>query len=66
MSKFEELKKAKITAREKLNSLPPQEAQEIVNEVIFADMWEPKIPDSADYDNRIPVPKFLMPDEENS
>ena len=66
MSDFEELEKAKIAARDKLNSLPPEQAQALVHEVIFADMWEPDTSNAINWDDSLPIPKFLMSDEEDS
>ncbi|MGK7876413.1 MAG: hypothetical protein AB4426_24890 [Xenococcaceae cyanobacterium] len=39
------LRKQKKIARAKLNDLPPQQAQKIVNDVLFADKWKPDIED---------------------
>ena len=36
---------AKKIARAKLNNLPPQQAQKIVNDILFADKWQPELED---------------------
>jgi hypothetical protein len=36
----EELQKAKIRARQKLNSLPPLLAQEIINDILYPHLWD--------------------------
>lgn len=66
MSDFEELKQAKIAAREKLNSLPPQKAQEIVNDVICADMWQPDLSGAIDWSDDLPIPESWTSGEEDS
>lgn len=35
----------KKIARVKLNNLPPKQAQKIVNDVLFADKWQPDLED---------------------
>lgn len=54
---------AKIRARERINSMPSEEAQKIVNEVIYADMWEPDTSKTIDWDDSIPIPKSWTTDE---
>lgn len=66
MSDFEELMKAKIKARQKLNSLPPEKAQKVVNDVICADMWQPDLSSAIDWGDDIPIPKSWTNGEENS
>ena len=55
------LEQAKIEARRKLNSLPPTEAQAIVNRVLEADELMPDISQEIDWDD-IPIPSSLNED----
>jgi hypothetical protein len=57
MSEQNDLNLAKIKARQQINSIPPGEAQKIVNDVIYADMWQPDISEAVDWDDSIPIPK---------
>ena len=57
MAEQNDLNLAKIEARQQINSLPSGEAQKIVNDVIYADMWQPDISETADWDDSIPIPK---------
>lgn len=57
MAKQNDLNLAKIEARQQINSIPPGEAQKIVNDVIYADMWQPDILETVDWDDSIPIPK---------
>jgi hypothetical protein len=57
MSEQNDLDIAKINARQQINSIPPGEAQKIVNDIIYANMWQPDISKAVDWDNSIPVPK---------
>jgi len=66
MSSLEELNKAKIEARQKLNSLSPEEAQKIVNDVICAEMWQPDLSNAIDWGDDIPIPKSWTSGKENS
>ena len=52
MSKLE---RAKIEARQKLNSLPLREAQAIVNQVLGANELKPDLSPEIDWDE-IPIP----------
>lgn len=52
----------KIEARRKLNSLPPKEAQAIVNRVLKADEFMPDISQEIDWDD-IPLPSSSNDDE---
>ena len=49
------LDKEKIAARERLNSLPPKEAQELVNRVLGTDDLQPDLSSEVDW-NEIPLP----------
>ena len=57
MTEQNDLNLAKIKARQQINSIPPGEAQQIVNDVIYADMWQPYISEAVDWDDSIPIPK---------
>lgn len=57
MPEQNDLHLAKIKARQQINSIPPGEAQKIVNDVIYADMWQPDISEAVDWDDSIPIPK---------
>lgn len=57
MPEQNDLNLAKIKARQQINSIPPGEAQKIVNDVIYADMWQPDISEAVDWDDSIPIPK---------
>ena len=57
MAEQNDLNLAKIEARQQINSLPSGEAQKIVNDVIYADMWQPDISENVDWDDSIPIPK---------
>jgi hypothetical protein len=50
---------AKIEARQRLNSLPPKEAQAIVNKVLRADEFIPDLSHEIDWDE-IPTPDFVL------
>jgi hypothetical protein len=50
---------AKIEARQRLNSLPPKEAQAIVNEVLRADEFIPDLSHEIDWDE-IPTSDFVL------
>ncbi|WP_158500423.1 hypothetical protein [Xenococcus sp. PCC 7305] len=56
------LEQAKIEARRKLNSLPPKEAQAIINKVLGADELMPDISQEIDWDD-IPMPSSWSEDE---
>lgn len=67
MPEQNDLNLAKIKARQQINSIPPREAQKIVNDVIYADMWQPDISEAVDWDDSIPIPKSWINNvEENS
>ena len=59
MPEQNDLNLAKIKARQQINSIPPGEAQQIVivNDVIYADMWQPDISEAVNWDDSIPVPR---------
>jgi hypothetical protein len=54
-----DLNRAKIKAREKLNSLPPQTAQAIINRILSADRLQPNLSEEVDWDE-IPIPPSLQ------
>ena len=67
MREKNDLDLAKINARQQINSISPEEAQQIVNDVIYADMWQPDVSKAVDWDDSIPVPRSWINDvEENS
>jgi hypothetical protein len=67
MPEKNDLDLAKINARQQINSISPEEAQQIVNDVIYADMWQPDVSKAVDWDDSIPVPRSWINDvEENS
>lgn len=45
----------KIAARKYLNSLPPKQAQELVNRILGADDLQPNLAEELDWDE-IPIP----------
>ncbi len=51
---------------EYLNLLPPEQAQKIINDVIYADKWTPDLKPKIEWDNSIPIPKSWNNAEKDS
>jgi hypothetical protein len=50
---FEQWAYAKIAARERLLVMPPEEAQQLVNQTLFPQYWKFR-PEDADWEETIP------------
>lgn len=48
---WSEFQKGKVNNRQELNQLPPDEAQLLVTNILYADQWIPNTTQSIDWDN---------------